>query len=365
MRVPLLLAVVCLLGACSSSESPASSATPTASAGAGGGADGGAAGQPAGGAGGAGGAAAGGAGQPAGGAAGQPGGAAGQPAAGLGGITREGNLVTVTMDSFTVAPGEEVYRCQNYANPFGADVDVERFESEMTQGSHHLLFFYQGNAKDAPVESCSGLEFHASPYSTQLPSDSVEYPAGVAARVKQSDGFRVQSHYLNTTDQPITALVQVRLRLAAQPVAQQAGVLFMVQPDFSIPPGTKQTVTRHCKLPMDASVILASGHMHRHGVGFVASIAGQTIHQTDSWSDPPPTRYTPPISFKKGDSIDFSCTFQNNESVPLTFGESAFTNEMCIANVQFFPLPAGSPATIDCDLAGRRAAGRASRASLR
>jgi hypothetical protein len=353
MRVPAMISVLCLVAACSSTEGAAPS--PGASAGGGGAA---AAGAPGGGSAGASGSAAGGSaaggaaagGSAAGGSAGQAaGGAGGAAPTGKGGIARDGNLVTVTMDSFTVAPGEEAYYCQNFANPFDGDVDVEKFASEMTQGSHHLLFFYSPKAKDAPVESCSGLEFHATPYSTQLPSDSVEYPAGVGARIKQSDGFRVQSHYLNTTDQPITALVQVTLRLAAQPVAQQAGVLFMIQPDFSIPPGTKQTVSRHCKLPMDANIILASGHMHRHGVGFVASIAGQTIHQTDSWSDPPPTHYSPPIAFKKGDPIDFSCTFQNDETVPLTFGESAFTNEMCITNVQFFPLPAGSAATLDCD----------------
>ncbi|MCC6644291.1 MAG: hypothetical protein IT374_01810 [Polyangiaceae bacterium] len=119
-------------------------------------------------------------------------GSAGAPV--TGGVTRVGDVVTVTMDPFTVEPGEEVYRCQNFANPFDGDVDVERWESEMTPGSHHMLFFYRAGAVDGPGTPCSGLEFHATPYSTQLPSDGVTYPEGVAARVDHADGFRVQSH---------------------------------------------------------------------------------------------------------------------------------------------------------------------------
>ena len=277
MRAHLLLLPLAAL-ACSSSTDPS---TPAGSAGA--------------------------AGASAGCAAGATAGTAGAPAGS--GITRDGDVVTVTMERFTVEPGEEVYRCQNFANPFDGDVDVERWESEMTPGSHHMLFFYREGAVDGPSTPCSGLEFQATPFSTQLPKDGVTYPPGVAARVKKSSGFRVQSHYLNTTKTPIDAVVRVRMHLAAKPAEQRAGVLFMVQPNFSVPPNTKQTVTRKCKMPLDASVIYASSHMHRHGVAFTSSIAGTKLHETTSWADPPPTLFSPPLSFKKGDPIEFNERF--------------------------------------------------------
>jgi len=265
------------------------------------------------------------------------------------GIKRDGNKVTITMEPFVVPPGEEVYRCQNFANPFDGDVDVTRFASHMPEGSHHLLVFYKPGIADGPLAPCSGLEFTASPYSTQLPDDEVKYPAGVGAHVQKSNGFRLQSHYLNTTKEPINATVQVTLDLADPGVTlQPAGVLFMVQPSFSVPPNTKQTVTRTCKLPVDANILLASGHMHRHGTHFEASIDGKLVYQTDMWNDPKPGRFDPPMTFPAGAQIKFSCTFQNNETTPLTFGESAKTDEMCISNMQFYPLPAGSPATLDC-----------------
>src|SRR5262245_14890758 len=54
-----------------------------------------------------------------------------------------GKSVTLKMTPFTVPSGGEVYKCQNFANPFGAEAEVSAFESHMTPGSHHMLLFYK------------------------------------------------------------------------------------------------------------------------------------------------------------------------------------------------------------------------------
>jgi hypothetical protein len=38
-----------------------------------------------------------------------------------------------------------------------------------------------------------------------------------------------------------------------------------------------------------------------------------------------------------GSQVTFSCTWVNNTSAPLTFGESAQTNEMCIFSGNVYP----------------------------
>src|SRR4051794_10618036 len=74
-------------------------------------------------------------------------GSSGSASTGAGGGA--GDTVTLTMSTFTVPPGAEVYYCQNFANPFGGvDTDVSAFESHMTSGSHHLLLFYKKGAVD-------------------------------------------------------------------------------------------------------------------------------------------------------------------------------------------------------------------------
>jgi hypothetical protein len=252
--------------------------------------------------------------------------------------------VTLTMDSFTVAPGAEVYYCQNFANPFlSQDVEVSEFESHMTAGSHHMLLFYKSGVTNGPLETCSGLEFAATPYGSQQPDDSLSFPPGVAALVPGSMGLRLQAHYLNTTMSTINAQVQLVLHLAAPGTVQnQAGVLFVVDAQFDVLPNSQAVVSNDCTIPVDMNLLRASSHMHRHGTNFVATVAGSTVYQTTTWSDPKPAIFSPPTVLHAGDPLHFACTFDNTMGgTDLTFGESAQTNEMCIFTGSFYPTPAG------------------------
>jgi hypothetical protein len=266
-----------------------------------------------------------------------------------GGGGAAGDSLTLTMTSFTVPAGGEVYRCQNFANPFGADVDVSAFESHMTAGSHHLLLFYKDGATDSAEEDCSGLEFAATPYSTQLPDDSVEFPAGVAALVKANTGFRLQSHYLNTTNQAIDAHVELTFHtVKPETVTAHAGVLFVVEPNFAIKPNSTKIVTHTCSLPYDMNVIKAGSHMHKHGTHFDATVGAETVFETTTWDEPKPALFAPAKPLKGGDTLKFNCTFVNNSPNTLTFGESAETNEMCIFVSSFYPVPEGTT-TVGCN----------------
>jgi len=266
----------------------------------------------------------------------------------LGGFS--GGAITITMDSFDVGPGQEVYKCQNFANPFGGDGEVSAFESHMTEGSHHLLLFYEDGATDSALEDCSGLEFAPTPYSTQLPDDALTYPDGVSALVPAAKGFRLQSHYLNPTNETITAHVEVTLHTVDPGVeTQHAGVLFVVEPNFVIAPHSTQTVTHDCSIPFDMNLLKAASHMHKHGTGFVATVSDETLYETTTWSDPVPVVFDPPKAVAGGSPLHFECDFQNDSDSPLVFGESAATNEMCIFVSAFYPVPSDGIVTVDCN----------------
>ena len=265
-----------------------------------------------------------------------------------------GETLTLTMETFTIAPGEEVYKCQNYKNPFaGVPTDVSAFESHMTSGSHHLLLFYKKNASDGALEKCFGTEFAATPYSTQLPDDSLEFPAGIAAQIPANQGFRLQSHYLNTTDKPIEAHVEVTFHLAKPgTVTDHAGVLFVPQLDINAPANMTTTIDYACKLPFDMNLIKAGSHMHKHGTKFDATIGTapnlDTLVSTTQWDEPEPVQFAPAKALKGGDTLSFHCTFANNTPNTLTFGESAENSEMCIFVGSFYPVPAGV-VTVGCN----------------
>lgn len=261
-----------------------------------------------------------------------------------------GPTTKIVLSDFDVMPGEEVYKCQNFANPFGGkDAEVTTFASHMTQGSHHLLLFYKPGIADGALEGCSGLEFAATPYSTQLPNDAVTFPEGVAALVPQTMGFRVQSHYLNTTDQPIHAHVEVDLTLATPgTITQHAGVFFVVEPNFAIPPQSTQVVKHDCVMPYAMNLVKAASHMHKHGTHFTSTIGGKDVFTTDTWNDPKPAFFDPAFAAAAGAPLHFECTFKNDGASTLTFGESAQTNEMCIFAAQFYPIADDQNPTVGC-----------------
>jgi hypothetical protein len=290
------------------------------------------------------------------GAGGQPagtGGSGGSAGSGGSGGTggNPGRTVSLTMGPFMVASGIDVYRCQNFKNPFGGgDVEVASFESHMTAGSHHAFLFFQPNAQDGAIEPCSGLEFHPTPYSTQRPDSQITYPAGVAALLPAAQGFRIQAHYLNLSGHDIMATVTMTMHLAEPgTVHDHAGVLFFNYADLNIPPGVS-TQTKTCAIAPAINILFGQSHMHRHGTQFTAAVGtGPAIYQTVDWSDPPLGSFQPPMALPAGSQLRWSCTYNNDTGVNLTFGESALTNEMCIFGGQYYPVPAGAPdAVLGC-----------------
>jgi hypothetical protein len=243
--------------------------------------------------------------------------------------------VTLTMDPFVIEPGAETFMCQNFANPFaGADVYIREFESHMTAGSHHLLANYLGNARSTGAAPCSGLELPAGPFATQTPDYVYTYQEGVAAPLLGSFGLRLNSHYLNTGREPLTAQVSVTLRRTpTETVVEEARTGVSFDASINVPPRETVTVTSGVKFREEAELLWLMPHMHMRGTHFlVKSTDGRTtnvVYETDDW-EAPPHRFDQPVVMPAMWNLDYSCTFVNTTETTLTFGESALNNEMCV-----------------------------------
>ena len=55
------------------------------------------------------------------------------------------------------------------------------------------------------------------------------------------------------------------------------------------------------------------------------------------WDHPTPQLFSPPLALGNDTEITWTCSYDNRFDVPLSFGESAATNEMCILGGTFFP----------------------------
>ena len=260
--------------------------------------------------------------------------------------------VTLVSDELTVPPNTEVFKCQDFANPFhGEQVDVIKHESHMPVGSHHVLLYFKTNATSDALQDCTGLEAYPFQYVAQSPDFSMSYPPAIGATIPTSIGFRMNMHYLNTTATPIKAQDQITMYVAKSGVVtQHAGTIFFQQISIKVPAtGQPYASTTSCNVTQDVNLLSADSHMHQRATEFLATANGQTLYHTTAWSDPTLQVYAPPIHLASGTPITWSCTYTNDTGSPLTFGESAATNVMCIYQGTFYPVADVTSPVLNCE----------------
>jgi hypothetical protein len=254
---------------------------------------------------------------------------------------------TITMGTFPVPPNSEVFYCQNFANPWGKQVDIKTYDLTMDTGSHHLFAFYQSNASDGTVATCpaGGLTYGAFTFLSQTPTAVETFPDGVGATLPATTGFNLMVHYLNTGTSTLTAHVSLTMYVAkAGVVTNHAGVIFENNATMSVPVGQSPVVsTASGTLDQDVYILESSSHMHKFGTNFLATVtppgaAAQTLYTTTNWDEPKPTVFSTPLHMPSGTTLTWSCTDVNTTTSTLTFGEYAQTNVMCISVSIFYPV---------------------------
>jgi hypothetical protein len=266
------------------------------------------------------------------------------------------STATITLAPFTIDPGGEVFMCQNFDNPFGGvDAAIQRTESNMTAGSHHLHLFYGASDASRTLLPCSGLEFAPLIHGSQEPHAVAQYPAGMAAKLQGGMTVRFQVHYLNSTAAPLPVQAAVSLTTVdPATVDKWVAQLYMNRVGLTVPPGPNQSVTTTCTIPTSFGPIGLIGgvsHMHKWATHFVANTStGVKLYETNDWDVPVAAAFDPPVLLNPGDKITWTCTYNNNSGRTLTFGESAAVNEMCIFTGRFYSSPTGDD--LECQAYG-------------
>lgn len=250
--------------------------------------------------------------------------------------------VTLTMAPFTVGPGQEIYMCQDFANPFhGVQADIKSYELHMSNGSHHMFAFYKTNATDGAIASCSGLTFAPFTFTAGSPDAVQTYPEGIGAAIPATTGFTLNVHFINPTPAPIQARVALTMHIAKSgAVTEHAGPIFLNLAGLIVPPTNQpSTSSSSFTLPQDVHLMLATSHMHKRATHFISKTGdGQTLFETTQWADPKPAIFATPLSLAAGSTIDWNCTYVNDSGGYLTFGESAANNVMCISEFIYYPV---------------------------
>jgi hypothetical protein len=253
-----------------------------------------------------------------------------------------GTEYTFQTGNFSVPPGGEVYKCQDFTNPFGKDIGILQMQTALTPGSHHMFAFVMpsgqlslmGSLQDCPS---GGVEFHDYLTTTGSPTTTVNYPAGVGRVFASGNGLRLNVHLINTDVAPKNASIMFKV-VYTDPATlkQKAASIFLNQVGLSVAAGMS-THSKSYSLTQDIWLMGDASHMHKRGVHFVAKASsGQMLYDGTEWAEPKQQTFDPALHLTSGTQISWACTYNNDTGKTLTFGESASANEMCIFVGEFY-----------------------------
>lgn len=243
---------------------------------------------------------------------------------------------SLRVPQFEVPAGHESQNCYFVRvpdNAAGKDLWIERVVTAINPGSHHVnVFRVKSIIKLDPAQGTPMMlgDFAATvieggdDYAHNPCWDSANWadwplvansqesspgqnttdwqlPAGVAIRMQPGEMLMLQTHYVNTSDQPTKygAKVGINFYNRKDPTpAVEMGSLFATQQNIRICASQpRQTYSGTCRFPGQVTIAAANGHFHKRGQRFSiytwdgASIdhpAEQTkFYESLNWNEPP------------------------------------------------------------------------------
>jgi hypothetical protein len=267
-----------------------------------------------------------------------------------------GEAFTITSPDVMLQPSQEVTYCYYFHTPNTSALAINKWVSDMTPGSHHMIFFAGGNHADGldTTNSCgfggsiSGSAQSQWVFASQTPHGEEDLPADdgtgkpLAQNIAANTAGAFQMHYLNTTDNVLTVHVQLKAyALPAGTTYTQTDAYVTYNNSINIPPNAVNHVeSASCPAPSGKFWQLST-HAHKQMVGAEVKDGTSVIDTTTDWEHPTVTVWnaTPFYTFSSG-SVSWDCTYDNtgsNAANTVVSGTSAQTNEMCMATGYYFP----------------------------
>lgn len=257
----------------------------------------------------------------------------------------------IVTEEVEIAPGEEVTYCYHTTIDIDQAVGVKKWASSMTPGSHHLIVYFTDQARypDGTLnEDCGGTGVPYWTYSAGTPEYENAMPDGVGMRVDAQQAVYVQLHYLNTSPStPILAHAEITGDY--YPPGEDyipAAAFITFHTGISIPPNGTASVTGTCarsSFPelQTGNFFTLSTHAHKRAVHTQVDDGSSMVFESTDWEHPGEKSEwrTSPYTFS-GDLV-YSCDYQNDLNQTVTTGDSAATDEMCMAVGYFYPADNG------------------------
>ncbi|MHB8418831.1 MAG: hypothetical protein ACYDCL_12195 [Myxococcales bacterium] len=260
----------------------------------------------------------------------------------------------------TVDPGQSEIFCQYISPAFTSDTDVVNVTGAQSSFGHHVVVY--ATSFTAPVGTsrlCNNQDMLSVRFLGAIGGEGTGQigkilPPGVLFRIPAGQALMLNTHFINTSTQPIQGQAVMDLKLATpSPSDQVAGFYTNVTDQFQLSPGnpSPQSTTVSCVVQQDMNFFAFGDHMHYLGFSAQSTLVkadGGTVTLQDDPSWTPEMMFnpnintwsTPYVQVQAGDTIRTTCSWINDGTEAVTF-----PTEMC-AGFGFF-LPGGGP-EVDC-----------------
>jgi len=180
-----------------------------------------------------------------------------------------------------------------------------------------------------------------------------DLPPGHGIFLAGGKSMVLQSHYINTSSQPILVRDVVRMqKMAIEDVTTWAAIHITNTLEFAVPSYEKKKITFDCTVDKDVDLLMVGGHMHEWGSRFEffygpSEAELKSLYLADPWRpdyrDAPPITlfFTNPMRLKAGSIMRTVCEWDNS-----TTDELSFPTEMCTS----FGYVAGSKEPVVCSI---------------
>jgi hypothetical protein len=274
-----------------------------------------------------------------------------------GGIAPPARGFQLQSPDIDIQAGQEITYCWYFRTPNTVPMAISRWKSSMTPGSHHMIMFT--SASDIkPVGTVSAADcgalggggagnFPVWTYAAQTPDADLQLPlddgAGkpLAIEIAANQAGFLQMHYLNAGDQPIKVHVTLNGEaLEESAVYTKTAAYVTFNGNINLPPMTSNvTQSMSCNVPATSKFWLMSTHAHKQAVHTAVKDGATMVFQSTDWEHPGAATWdkaTPFYSFTSG-KLTYECTYTNPTTRTIKTGDSAQTDEMCMASGYFFP----------------------------
>jgi hypothetical protein len=263
---------------------------------------------------------------------------------------------SVTFGPITVAAGQENTQCVVLRLHNPASMHVGSIHNVLSPNSHHMIVYRVSDTTEVTTPyDCQPFAGTLNPAMgsplmiSQKKDDLLTFPDGVAYTLAANQMLRLEMHYINPSQSPVTVQgVSTFIPIADAAFKFEADFLFIGDPDINIPAHATYTLgpifIQMPSMYATSNFFAITGHEHKFGTNVVIATAtsktdpGSPIYDVPGWiwSEPKTVMTNPPFRIPANGGFKFTCDWNNTSSSAVSFGESA-NDEMCFFWAYYYP----------------------------